>query len=224
MKVVAKKPSVVLKRDRGDIFVDNYNPEVLEHFSSIMYNNYLHSQWCILPLECWCHDISTFWDLQKFEIVFSCSVQRFLRNISMFHVQCSISIVSRLFLRTAYMLLCVQTQKVQITLSCSNFNTVVHKGEIQCPHPPFTICSECTRMPCFRPSFRKSSSHLWPSCTVPAGTPHDISTPENKDTPLYIAISESELGAVLKQSRDDNMIKDHQNASEAKSLKSLAHK
>ena len=39
----------------------------------------------------------------------------------------------------------------------------------------------------------------------------------------YIAKSESELGAVLKQARED-MIKDGQNVNEAKSLKSLAHK
>ena len=38
----------------------------------------------------------------------------------------------------------------------------------------------------------------------------------------YIAKSESELGAVLKQARED-MIKDGQNVNEAKSLKSLAH-
>ena len=39
----------------------------------------------------------------------------------------------------------------------------------------------------------------------------------------YIAKSESELGVVLKQARED-MIKDGQNVNEAKSLKSLAHK
>ena len=33
--------------------------------------------------------------------------------------------VFSMFLRTAYMLLCVQTQIIQIMLSCSNFNTVV---------------------------------------------------------------------------------------------------
>ena len=37
--------------------------------------------------------------------------------------RCSISMVFSLFLETAYMLLCVQTQYVQITPWCLNFNT-----------------------------------------------------------------------------------------------------
>ena len=36
------------------------------------------------------------------------------------------------------------------TLNCT-------QGEIQCPPPPFTICSECTRRSCFRPWCRKFS-------------------------------------------------------------------
>ena len=94
--------------------------------------------------------------------------------------RCSISIVFSQFLGRACMLLCnnvlllpvfsywvtqiiaqnfwrcVQTQRVQITLWCLNFNTV-DKGEIQCPPPHFTLCSECTRRPCFGPCFRKLS-------------------------------------------------------------------
>ena len=47
-----------------------------------------------------------------------------------------ISMVLSLFLGTVFMLLCVQTQYVLITLWC------LHKGEIQCPPPHFTIRSE----------------------------------------------------------------------------------
>ena len=70
--------------------------------------------------------------------------------------RCSISMVFSLFLRTAYMLLCVQTQYVQITLWCLNFKTV-HKGEIQCPPPRLRICSECIRRACFSSCSRKLS-------------------------------------------------------------------
>ena len=86
--------------------------------------------------------------------------------------QCSINMVFSLFLGTAYMyyillpvfslwvtqilsqnfLRCVQTQKVQITLWCLNFNTVP-KGEIQGPPPHFTISSECAMRPGFRKFF-----------------------------------------------------------------------
>ena len=92
--------------------------------------------------------------------------------------RCSISMVFSLFLRTAYMLLCVQTQYVQITLWCLNFKTV-HKGEIQCPPPRLRICSECIRRACFSRCSRKfsppalsSPSSRGDNCRVPGTSGH----------------------------------------------------
>ena len=114
-------------------------------------------------------------------------------NVSMFHFH-GFHPVSRNCLHVAmqkwYITLaqnfwrCLQTRKVQITLWCLNFDTV-HKGNIQCPPPHFTICSECFRRPCFRPCFRKFSPRGRVFAAPPAPSPwHDISTPKNKDTPL----------------------------------------
>ena len=66
---------------------------------------------------------------------------------------------------------CVQTQKVQIRLWCSNCNTV-HKWEIRCPPPPFTMCSECTRFQ--KALFYTLLKKIFRA--LPATTPHDINT------------------------------------------------
>ena len=119
--------------------------------------------------------------------------------------QCSISKVFSLFLGTAYMFLCnnvfflllvfsswvtltleqnfwrcVQTQKVQITHWCLNFNTV-HKGKIQCPPPHFTICEECARRPC------------WESFPLPGGRSGAPPTPSPWLRPVTSALTESRI-------------------------------
>ena len=53
MKVVAKKPSVVLKRDKGDIFVNNYNPDVLR-----AWNANIDVQYVLDPYSCIMYIIS----------------------------------------------------------------------------------------------------------------------------------------------------------------------
>ena len=53
MKVVAKKPSVVLKRDKGDIYVNNYNPEVLR-----AWNANIDIQYVLDPYSCIMYIIS----------------------------------------------------------------------------------------------------------------------------------------------------------------------
>ena len=128
--------------------------------------HHLYSCWLLL-LSCypkWWRHQDNFKNHKNFKLILQLILTWLLFTASVFAKyfnwrihQCSISMVLSLFLGTAYMLLCVQTQKVQIMLSCLIFNAVVHKGEIQCPPPPFTICSECTRMLCFGPCFRKFS-------------------------------------------------------------------
>ena len=61
--------------------------------------------------------------------------------------RCSISMVFSLFLKTAYMLLCVQTQKVSITLSWSNFNTELHNGEISLHLNPSQFAQDAPECP-----------------------------------------------------------------------------
>ena len=53
MRIVAKKPSVVLKRDRGDIFVNNYNPDVLR-----AWNANIDVQYVLDPYSCIMYIIS----------------------------------------------------------------------------------------------------------------------------------------------------------------------
>ena len=93
--------------------------------------------------------------------------------------RCSISMVFSLFLKTAYMLLCVKIQKVQITISCSNFNKELHKGEISVHLNPSQFAKNAPECPVL-----ENFPLVRPSRTLLTTTPHDISTPENKDTPL----------------------------------------
>ena len=102
-------------------------------------------------------------------------------NLGIHH--CSNSMVFSLFLKTAYMLLCVQIQKVQITISCSNFNTELHKGEISVHLNPSQFAKNAPECPVL-----ENFPLVRPSRTLLTTTPHDISTPENKDTPLFDCI------------------------------------
>ena len=80
----------------------------------------------------------------------------------------------------------VKPQKVQITLWCLHFNTVP-KVEIQCPPPHLQLAQNAPEglIETLYLKFSPSGKALWrPSHTLLAIMSHDISTPENQDTPL----------------------------------------
>ena len=74
-------------------------------------------------------------------------------------------------------------QKVQITISCSNFNTELHKGEISVHLNPSQFAKNAPECPVL-----ENFPLVRPSRILLTTTPHDISTPENKDTPLFDCI------------------------------------
>ena len=128
---------------------------------------------------------STLWDLQKFEIVFSCHLCLLWQSISTWKYMCII--VPFLWFSTCFygLLTCCYMYKVNkfrlprsysLRLLILNFYTV-YKGGIQCPPPPFTICSEWTRRPCKRP------------CLENFPVARDIRTPKYKATPLAMTLA-----------------------------------
>ena len=79
-----------------------------------------------------------------FKIVISYSLHKLWLCISNCeYINVPFPMIFSLFLRTAHMWLCVQTQYVQITLWCSNFNTV-NKVKIQCPHHPLQFAQNAS--------------------------------------------------------------------------------
>ena len=150
---------------------DSAGSNCLARGSSVCHHCHAQDQWCILPFNADVMTSAHFGTSKNSKLSFPLPASIFAKYFN-----------SSMFLRTAYMLLCVQTQNAQIALLCSNFNTVVHKGEIQCPPPPFTICSECTR------AEGPVSDHVLENFprNLPATTPHDISTSTNKDMQLHV--------------------------------------
>ena len=79
----------------------------------------------------------------------------------------------------------VKPQKVQITLWCLHFNTVP-KGEIQCPPPHLQLAQNAPEglIETLYLKFSRAGKRWRPSHTLLTIMSHDISTPENQDTPL----------------------------------------
>ena len=154
-------------------------------------------QWCILLLQCWCNDISTFWDLKKcFNGLFLLHAPTFgkvfhFKNASMFHFH-GFQPVSSSCLHVAMLqwyCYCrssarglypnISAELLKIKLWCLNSNTK-HKGEIQCPPPHLTICSKCARRPSFGPCFRKFSPRVRGARGCPQWFPMTSSHSETK--------------------------------------------
>ena len=80
------------------------------------------------------------------------------------------------------LLTCCYLYKLQITLWCLNFYSV-HKGEIQCPPPPFTICSDASKGPVLDPVLESSPLAGGRSCD-----PSASSTRLNRVTSVNMSI------------------------------------
>ena len=80
-------------------------------------------------------------------------------------------------------------QKSKLRSWCLNFNPV-RKEEIQVSTSTLNNLLKMHQKAMFRPCFRnfplEGRALLRPSRTLPATTPHNISTPKNKDTPLIL--------------------------------------